>query len=127
MIMIKINYTVIPEKPKVRIEENGEVCIMSQDGIRNLPMLYEISVSDITGEVVMQNETTPTNITDCVSFDNLFHQNSTLCAPFTVTVKAKNNFGSATTSLQVNLTDEVGEVCSCLNTRGEKTHLNSIS
>lgn len=98
------------------------MCILSQNGLRNLPDHYNVTVYDITEEIItsLRIEVPHGDHSDhCFEFGDIFSQYSANCAPFLIYVSAMNNFGSMETTLSVNFGNESGDVCSCLFNRGE--------
>ena len=116
---------VLPEKPQVLINESGEVCIIPQNGRRNLPDFYDIIVYDITGQTIVERWDISSRNFDCISLGHVFYDKSMQCSPFLISITAKNGFGLAYTEVEFSTNSHVGDTCACLNERGKHNHYDN--
>ena len=112
----------LPEPPEVNIStsDNYTICFHSQHVEGILLDSYEVTIVDVTMEILYQkNHTIVDDESICYTIGNeLFHRHANVCAPFTVTVKAVNDYGSSQTDTTVDLEIQGGSKCSCLEETG---------
>lgn len=112
----------LPEPPDVNISaaNNYTICFHSQHVEGILLDSYEVTIVDVTMEILYQeNYTIVDDESICHTFGNeLFHRHADVCAPFRITVKAVNDYGSSQTDKTVDLEIQGGNKCLCLEETG---------
>ena len=113
---------VLPEPPDVNISvaDNYTICFHSQHVEGILIDSYEVTIVDVTKEVLyLENHTIVDDNWTCSKLGNeLFDRHAGVCAPFIVTVKAINHYGSSQTNKIVNLQMQRSNECLCLEETG---------
>ena len=112
----------LPEPPEINISvaDNYTICFHSQQVEGILLDSYEVTIVDVTMEILYQeNHTIVDDKSVCYTVGNeLFHRHANACAPFTITVKAVNDYGSSQTDTTVDLEIQGCTKCSCLEETG---------
>ena len=118
----KFYFLVLPEPPEVNISvaDNYTICFLSQRVEGILLDSYEITIVDVTKEILYQeNHTIVDDGSVCSKIGNeLFHRHANVCAPYTITIKAINYYGSSQTDTSVDLQVQGSNECSCLEETG---------
>lgn len=113
----------LPEPPVISINGNITTCFESQN-VTGIPLdAYEVTVTDITGELIYQKVYSTSECGDEL-FGGIFHQDADICSPFIVYVKAINDFGYRQSQQEVNGDIQSGNQCSCFQARGMALHKN---
>ena len=112
----------LPEPPDVNITagDNYTICFLSQHVEGILLDSYEVTIMDITGGTLYQmNHTIVENDLICSQIGSeLFKHHATVCAPFIITVKAVNDYGSRRTDKTIDVQPQGSNECLCLEDTG---------